>query len=87
MKAVQQINRLQLVDKLIRQECTGSANEFSNRLGISRATWFVLKKELTEYYNFPISYCKRRKTYFYTDNGKLNLLTFHYKKEDNNCII
>lgn len=56
MKAIEQINRLERIDQLIRMEITGCSVDFAEKLNISRSTLFELLNCLKQlganiYYN------------------------------------
>ncbi len=74
MKALEQFERLQRINNLLKAEKTGTPDEFAAQLHISR-------RQLYEYINFikdlgvEVSYSKHRKT-FYLNNG--HELSVHY---------
>jgi predicted transcriptional regulator len=72
------IDKLKRIDALTRLKATGSPNEFAEKLNISPSTLYdyiaVMKKTL----QVPISYCKIRRSYYYSEHGKLSI---EFKKE------
>lgn len=63
------IRRIEHLDQLIRFKSTGTPKELSERLGISERAWYQLRDELVHDFGFPIMYCRRSRTYYYTDTG------------------
>ncbi len=70
MSFIRSFKKLQLLDTLIRLKATGNQESFARKVGICRS---MLNQYLNEMkmLGFPISYCRRRKTYFYKQNGRL----------------
>jgi len=65
------LENLQRIDALIRRRATGSPEELSQKLGISRATWFRWLEQLTQTVGLPIKYDEEQRTYYYERRGKL----------------
>jgi biotin operon repressor len=57
-------------DSLINLECTGTAEEFAEKLGICRKSVFNLIDTLKEN-GAEISYSRSRRTFYYTTKPKL----------------
>ena len=59
--------------ELIAEGSTGSPTVVAERLGVSeRLVYYyvlVLKKE----FNAPIAYCRKQQTYYFTEEGKIDL--------------
>lgn len=72
MNYIKQIERLQLLNKLIIQKNTGSPLELAERLRLSKRQVYNLIDELKDL-GAPIFYCKRLKSYCYKDSFKLNI--------------
>jgi predicted DNA-binding transcriptional regulator YafY len=75
------ITYIQSIDRLARIKGTGTPRQLSERLGVSERTLFrliVLMREL----GAPISYCKFRQTYYYEEEGKLEI-AFRVPSEKN----
>lgn len=72
--------RLEYVDYLIRAKSTGKPKEFAERLDLSERSLYDLI-HLMKNLGAPIAYCKQKKTYYYTEQGKLNL---HFQIEKDN---
>ena len=62
--------RLKRTDSLIRKRATGNAGNLAKKLNLSKAGVYKFLQEMKEE-GFPISYCKKRKTYYYTEEGKM----------------
>lgn len=60
------INIIKLLDQLIRQEKTGTAQELGNKLGLSKKQTYNYINELKEL-GIAISYSKTRKTFYYQE--------------------
>ena len=72
MKALEQLQRFKKMNQLIKAECTGTPDEFSNWLGISRRQLY----SDIEYINdigVKISYSKNRRTFYYCNGHELEI--------------
>ncbi|WP_158864877.1 HTH domain-containing protein [Maribellus comscasis] len=72
MKALEQLERLKRMNQLIKAESTGTPDEFSNWLGISRRQLY----SDIEYINdigVKISYSKNRRTFYYCNAHELEI--------------
>ena len=65
-------NRLQSLDHLIKIKGTGSPKELARRLNISERSIYDYI-ELLRTLGAPIRYSKIRRSYYYEDDGSLNL--------------
>ena len=65
MSLLKYLERLKRMDDLIRRKATGSPEEFSRKLNISRSQFLQDLKELREM-GAPIEYCKITRSYIYT---------------------
>ena len=70
------INRIEKFDQLVREERTGTPQEFAYKLHISKRAFHELKTELIDDFSFPIAYCHKRKTYYYTKSGQFKGIFF-----------
>ena len=73
MKALEQLERLKRMNQLVKAECTGTPEEFSNWLGISRRQLY----SDIEYINdigVKISYSKNRRTFYYCNGHELEIM-------------
>ena len=80
MKAIQQLERFQRIDYLIRLKTTGTPAEFAKKLGISRRQLF---KDLEDIRNIgvQVAYSRIRETYFYGNGFELDVnLTYRSPK-------
>lgn len=71
------LERLQRIDKLIRQRSTGSPRELGQKLGISERSarkYVTTLKEL----GAPILYSRRRNSYYYLEAGGFS---FHFSSQ------
>ncbi|MGC9355095.1 MAG: hypothetical protein ACP5D9_14710 [Mariniphaga sp.] len=74
MKAIEQLERLKKINKLIKSERTGTPEEFAGELGICQSHLYNLIEEL-KIMGAPIRYSRTRQTYFYTTEFEIKL---HY---------
>ena len=70
MKIIEQIERLQRIDQIIRTESTGSPKEFANKLNISVSTLYELLNCLKQI-GADIYYNRYKRSYLYTVPSKL----------------
>lgn len=64
MKFVEQIERLQYLDKLIRKKSTGSPCELADRLGISRSQLYNLIGYLNDI-GMEIRFSRKKNSFYY----------------------
>ena len=64
MKAFEQLERFKRMNKLIKDETTGTPEKFAARIGISPSHLYRCIDEIKEL-GAPISYSRARETYFY----------------------
>jgi transcriptional antiterminator len=72
MKNIKTLERLQQLHNLIANENTGTPNELSQLLKISKRSVHLLIKELKDY-EAIICYSKIRKTYYYSNDFDLQV--------------
>lgn len=72
MKFIKQIERLQVLNKLVKEQRTGSPNELAKRLGVSRAKLYLMVEELRDY-GVEIVFSKRINSFKYNNCKGLNL--------------
>ena len=65
------------LDYFIRRKATGNQKEFARKLGMSRSLLNIYLNEMKEL-GFPITYCRKRNTYYYTYDG--NMVKTLFKK-------
>lgn len=70
MKVIEYINRINLIDELIRERSTGKPEVLARKLKISKSRLFQLIEEL-RFMNIPIAYSRRLETYFYKVDFKV----------------
>ncbi len=76
------LDRVEHFDYLVRIHRTGPPLEVCRKLNLAPSTFYTFLSELKEDYGFPIGYCRVRKTYFYTESGKM--VGLRYEKTTNN---
>jgi predicted DNA-binding transcriptional regulator YafY len=64
MEFIKQIERLQLLNKLVREQRTGSPEEFAKRIGVSRAKLYLMLDELRDE-GVEIKFAKRLNSFVY----------------------
>lgn len=64
------INRLEQMDQMIRQRGTGNANEFADKIGISRRHLYNWLNELKNL-GLDIEYDRESETYYYKKEYKI----------------
>ena len=72
MNFIKNINRVEILHNLILEEKTGNPKQLAERLGISRATLYVLIDELNAL-NMTVAYSRKHETFYYTQEVKLTL--------------
>jgi hypothetical protein len=72
MSLLKYIERLQRIDSLIRRRATGSADEFAEKMGVSRSQLMQDLKELREL-GAPIQFVSSASSYCYTAECRLIL--------------
>lgn len=77
MKALEQLERLQRMNQLIKAERTGNPDEFSERLGISRRQLYSYIESIKDM-GADISYSKNKRT-FYFCNGHEVEISYSFK--------
>ena len=76
--------RIRHIDSLIRIKATGTVTQLAKKLNLSERTTMEYVKELKEL-GCPIKYCRRRKSYYYTEEGKVHISFFdkHFEELKN----
>jgi hypothetical protein len=67
------IEILQKMIDNIAQENTGTPSEFAADLKISERAIYKYISLMRSEFNAPIKYCRKRKSYCFTENGSLDL--------------
>lgn len=65
MEFIRQIERLQLLNKLVREQRTGSPEELANRLGVSRRQMYVYLEYLKDM-GVDIQFSRRLNSFVFT---------------------
>jgi DNA-binding IclR family transcriptional regulator len=79
MSILRYFNKMQHLDHLIRKKATGNQNEFSRKVNMSRSTLNEYLKQMKAL-GFPIKFCRKRNTYYYTEEGGLTKKIFEAKQ-------
>lgn len=74
MSLFKYIDRVKTIHKLIEAEKTGTSDEFAARVHISRSLLMEHLRELRDSFNAPITYCRRRKTFYYKSQFKFQII-------------
>lgn len=69
MKLVEQLNRLERIDQLIRLKATGSPKKLAKRMNISERTVYYLIDSLRDF-GAEIKYCRDKASYYYCNEVK-----------------
>jgi hypothetical protein len=67
------IEILQKMIDSIAQENTGNPSEFASNLNVSERAIYKYISIMRSEFNAPIKYCRKRKSYCFTENGSLDL--------------
>jgi len=77
MKAIEQMERLQRMNKLIKGECTGTPEEFADKLGISRRHLYS-EIEYFKDLGVEIGYSRSRRTFSFCNGHEIEI-AYHVK--------
>lgn len=77
------LERLHMIDRLIRKRQAGSQQQLANKIGVSRSALNEFLKEMKEE-GFPIKYSKKSSTYYYEEDGSMVSSLFELNKEQMN---
>ena len=72
MNFLDQIERLNKVNTLIRSEKTGTPLEFAQNINCSRSQLYIIIDYLKSH-NAPIKYCKKRESFYYTNTFQFSV--------------
>lgn len=72
MNILKNIERIQMLHKLIKEEKTGTPDSLSRRLDISRASLYNLLEELKSI-DAPILYSRQKETFYYATPFDLDI--------------
>jgi hypothetical protein len=72
MNFLQNVNRIEKLHSLILQKKTGNPKKLAERLGISRASLYILIEEFNSL-DLPVSYSRKLETFYYVREVKLTL--------------
>lgn len=74
------LNRLEYLDSLIRQKCTGPPVRLAQRLNISLSTLYEYLNVMKDM-GAPVCYCKIRQSYYYLEEGRFCMKFMKKSKE------
>lgn len=72
MNFLDQIERLNKANTLIRSEKTGTPLEFAQKIKCSRSQLYIIIDYLKSH-NAPIKYCKKRESFYYTNTFQFSV--------------
>jgi predicted DNA-binding transcriptional regulator YafY len=72
MNLIRNFNRVERLHQLIQAKKTGNPKQLASRLGISRATLYVLIDELNSL-NLVVAYSRKYETFYYEKDVKLTI--------------
>ena len=72
MEFIRQIERFQLLNKLVKEQRTGRPEELAKRLGVSRAKLYLMLEELRDY-GVEVIFSKKVNSFKYNNCNGLNL--------------
>ncbi len=73
MEFVRQIERLQLLNKLVREQRTGSPEELAERLGLSRRQLYSYLEFLKDF-GVDIAYSRKTNSFIFSDDKELEII-------------
>lgn len=83
MKVFEFIEKIAIFHRFVMRENTGNAEEFAQKLDISRSTLYNIIEEL-KCYNIDIKYCRTRCTYYYQYPDKVRInISIEQLNDDN----
>jgi len=74
---IREIERIQMLDKLVVNRRTGSPAELAKRLGVSRSQLYLIIEYLKDM-GLIISYSRKINSFYYEENSRLSI-EFHFK--------
>ena len=67
--------RMRYIDYLINHKATGTLNNLSGKLQLSKKATIICLNEMKEL-GFPIKYCRKRNSYYYSEEGRMTISLF-----------
>jgi transcriptional antiterminator len=64
---------IQLLIELIEQKSTGTPADLAKKLAVSERMIYKYLDILKAEFNAPIDYCRKKQSYFFTEEGELDL--------------
>ncbi len=77
--------RINLLHKLISEEKTGTPKQLAERLGLSKSRLYCIMEDL-KLREVPIEYCRKRKSYCYTEPFKMKASLELKRLNDNDLV-
>jgi Mn-dependent DtxR family transcriptional regulator len=75
------IERIRYLDFLIRTKATGTVMQLAKKLDLSEPGTMKYIKEMKEL-GCPIKYCRKRNSYYYSEEGKVHISFFDKHFDD-----
>ena len=72
MKLFDYVNRMNLLNKLLKDRKTGTPKQLAKRLGLSVSRLYVIMEDL-KIKGAPICYCRQIQSYYYTQAFEISL--------------
>ena len=72
MKSFEQLERLKKINCLVKEEKTGSPQEFASKLGISKSHLYSILEDL-RIKGAPINYSRLKGSYYYSEEFEMEL--------------
>lgn len=72
MALLDYFEKIKRIDQFVRMQATGTPEEFAQRLGIAKSTLYSYINVMKEL-DIPIQYNNERRTFYYTQVGKLKI--------------
>lgn len=85
MKLFEYIDRITLMNKLIKEQSTGTPDEFAATLGIKRTRLYEMVDELKSF-GAPIQYSKRKNSFYYEYPYDISLKFILHPLSKKDCI-
>ncbi|HEX2919621.1 MAG TPA: hypothetical protein VHO50_00500 [Bacteroidales bacterium] len=68
MTFIEQMQRLERLDYLIRSRATGTPSELAKKLGLSQSQMFQIMKAIKEKMEAPVCYSRAEQSYYYGED-------------------
>lgn len=78
MNFIEQLERFQKIDQLLKCNATGTPDDFSRKIGVSRSHLYQLLNFLKDY-GAPIKYSRKQESFYYSEPYILEVSLFKKK--------